>query len=166
MVLKDATPEEMSKLLQQVLHDTPDFITLIDEQGNFLYINRVVAGLKEENIIGTPVFSYVPPEYVDLVKSALKKCLETGETVRYETIATGPNNTQAYYTCRMMRQEFTGKQVVLCVSSDSTEHKNLEEKLKSQIKDLELLNSTMIDRELKMTELKKELEDLKKELGK
>jgi PAS domain S-box-containing protein len=164
MDLKNAAPEEMAKLLQQVLHDTPDLITLIDAQGNFLYVNRVVAGLKVDDVIGAPFFSYVPPEYVDLAKSSLKKCLDTGEEVRYETIATGPNNTQAYYSCRMMRQELAGKQVILCISSDVTEHRSLEEKLKSQIKELELLNSTMVDRELKMTELKKERDDLKKRL--
>jgi transcriptional regulator with PAS, ATPase and Fis domain len=72
MDIKTASAEEMAKLLQQILTDTPDMITLIDAQGNFLYVNKVVPGLKEENVIGTPFYSYVPPEYVDTAKSSLK----------------------------------------------------------------------------------------------
>lgn len=39
------------------------------------------------------------------------------------------------------------------------------EKLESRVKELERMNKIMIDREVKMTELKKEIENLKKQVG-
>ena len=40
--------EETLGLLQQIVEVTPDFVALIDENGTFLYVNRVVSGLKRE----------------------------------------------------------------------------------------------------------------------
>ena len=54
------------------------------------------------------------------------------------------------------------KTFFVAVFQNITKHKQAEENLSDRIKDLEFLNKSMVGRELKMVELKKELEELKK----
>lgn len=55
----------------------------------------------------------------------------------------------------------------ICViaTTDITEQKNIEDALRKSMHESDQLNKFTIDRELKMTELKKEIEELKAKLG-
>ncbi len=83
-------------------------------------------------------------------------------------------------TILLNARQIDSSQLIILAMEDITERKGLEEKLAeytkglelrvaqrteelaSRIKELEALNKTMVGRELKMVELKKEIEDLKK----
>lgn len=56
----------------------------------------------------------------------------------------------------------------ICViaTTDITEQKNIEDALRKSMRESEQFNKFSVDRELKMAELKKEIEELKKQLGK
>jgi len=58
-----------------------------------------------------------------------------------------------------------GKSYLMGVFRDITERKQAEEGLKQKNMELERMNKLMTGRELKMIELKKEIEELKKRLG-
>ncbi len=134
---------------------------MIDENGTFLYASRIVAGLKEEDVIGASVYSFVTPESVETVKASLRECLATNKMVTYEIAGPGPNQTTATYLCRMSPSVVNQKRVLLCISTDVTKYKELENDLRAKITELEKLMHAMTNRELKMTELKKEIEELK-----
>ncbi len=57
-----------------------------------------------------------------------------------------------------------GRRVICCVIRDITERKRAGEKLEKSIKDLENFQDVTVDRELKMTELKKEIMELRGKL--
>jgi len=59
---------------------------------------------------------------------------------------------------------FNGKKYMLGVFRDVTERNEVEKKKKQSLAELEKMNKLMIGRELKMIELKKEIEKLKKKL--
>lgn len=83
-------------------------------------------------------------------------------------------------TMQLNARQIDSVQLIILAIEDITDKKNLEEKLaeytkgleekieertaelKDRIKELETMNKTMVDRELKMVELKKENEKLKK----
>lgn len=83
-------------------------------------------------------------------------------------------------TILLNARQIDSVQLIILAMEDVTEKKLLEEKLNDytrsleakvvqrteelagRVKELEALNKTMVDRELKMIELKKELEDIKK----
>ena len=52
--------------------------------------------------------------------------------------------------------------VLFCIDVDLTDRKKIEKTLKEKLGEVERLNELMADRELKMIELKKQIEDLKK----
>ncbi len=52
-------PQAVMQILQGILGSTDDLISLLDEQGRFLFVNKVVPGLTMEQVIGTPVTSFV-----------------------------------------------------------------------------------------------------------
>jgi PAS domain S-box-containing protein len=60
---------------------------------------------------------------------------------------------------------FNGKKYLLGVFRDITERNEAEKKRKESLAELEKMNKLMIGRELKMVELKKEIEKLKKKLS-
>jgi PAS domain S-box-containing protein len=64
--------------------NSSDYIMLLDRDGTVLFINRTTQ-LSPQEVIGRPVYEFVPPEY----KSAAKKCIEevfqTGQSREFET---------------------------------------------------------------------------------
>lgn len=55
--------------------------------------------------------------------------------------------------------------ICVIVTTDITEQKHMEESLRRSINEAEQLNKFSVDRELRMVELKKEIEELKAKLG-
>lgn len=62
--------------------------------------------------------------------------------------------------------ELSGEPMVLSIVRDITERKEAEEKLKRNLDDLKRMNKMMVDREIRMIELKKENQRLRDEAGK
>ena len=115
---------------------------------------------KPEQIIGKSIWEIVHPEYHKLAKERIKIETEQGKPVplaeeKFIRLDKKIIDTEVAGAPTV----FEGKPAVMVIMHDITDRKRKE-------KEVEALNKTLIGRELKMEELKKEIESLKKELEK
>jgi PAS domain S-box-containing protein len=116
---------------RSLAEDSPDHIMLLDLKGNILYINRTVPDLKREEVIGTSLFNYVPPEWHRVVKDCFKRVLETGKTDHYDTEYRTKDGEVRYFDVRI-GPVFQEDRLVAFVSSstDVTSQKKAGEKFR------------------------------------
>lgn len=146
-----------------------DGILVIRKDGIVEYVNSIIcvmSGYSKEEAIGTPFINYVSPEYKRMVAEAYKKRLQGLDTPsRYEIaiISKSGNKTPVEINASLITYE--GEPATMAIIRDITERQEAEKKTKESLVELEKMNKLMIGRELKMMELKKEIEKLKKKLA-
>ena len=82
--------------LRSILHTVPDWIMTVDRGGKVLFINRVQAPYKVEQVVGTSCFDYVPADSRDRVKQAIAHVFATRGLDEYEV--EGPPDEQGIRT--------------------------------------------------------------------
>ncbi|MEO6776267.1 MAG: PAS domain S-box protein [Kofleriaceae bacterium] len=70
-------------LFEAIASHSTDSIMLLDREARILFINRTAPGLTVEEVVGTPVYNYVPEEQHTAMRQCFAKVL-TGEPGRYE----------------------------------------------------------------------------------
>lgn len=112
---------------RSLVENTPDIIITVDREGTILFINRTVPGLIPEQIIGTSVYDYVPPEHHNILKKSLERVFKTGEPDSYELVGLGPHGSTSWYGSRVGPIKRDGKIVaVTLITSDITDRKCAE----------------------------------------
>jgi len=108
----------------------PDVILTVDRDGTILFINRVVPGLTVDEVIGTNVDHYTPPEHAPTLRAGIEKVFDTGEPESIEIEGAGPNASSAWYSSRLgpVRRE-SAIVAVTIITSDITERKRLEQEV-------------------------------------
>jgi two-component system, cell cycle sensor histidine kinase and response regulator CckA len=76
---------EMHATTLAIADSLADNIMVFDREGRIEYINWTVPDLTPEQVIGTPVFQYVPAGSRANIERCLARVLESGEPDRYET---------------------------------------------------------------------------------
>lgn len=146
----------------------------LDTEGKVGLINKrgcEILGHREEDIIGKNWFKHFLPFKVQEEVSNVFKKLMSGqaELAKYHEnpILTrhGEEKIIAWYNA-LLKDEKGNITGTLSSGEDVTLRKKIEQELKERIDELELFYNTAIGRELKMKELKTELEQLKTELRK
>jgi PAS domain S-box-containing protein len=159
------------------------FKSLADESPNMIFINyrgRVVyANHKCEEIMGytrdefySDSFDFrslIAPEYFDLVSSAFQKHMQ-GEHVpsyEYAVVTKDGRRLEVIITTKLI--DYENDRAILGIITDITERKRNEEavrrskaELNKRVKELEEFYHIAVGRELRMIELKREIEALKK----
>jgi two-component system cell cycle sensor histidine kinase/response regulator CckA len=72
--------------LHTMLGSAPDFITLVTIDGRFLYLNRLAPGFRMEDVLGTSIAEYVPSEFQDLARDALRRAVALRNVQEYSTM--------------------------------------------------------------------------------
>lgn len=143
-----------------------DGVLIFSDNGIFKFVNpRILemTGYTKEEIIGTPFTNYMSPEYQKITMERYTKRLK-GEDVpnKYEIEVIAKDGRKVQIEINASRIEYEGKPAVMAIVRDITERKKLEEEKSEQAnKTAELLNS-MVGRELKMVDLKKQIKELQK----
>jgi len=158
------TSEEKWRLL---IKNIPDIIVTITPEGKIMSINHTIPGITVEETIGTSVYNFISPEHRDLLRESLKKIIKTGELVTYQTLGTGPKGPNAaWYETIVVPAEYDKQNnSIILISRDITERKEAEQKINEKIQELEKFQNITIDRELKMIDLKIEVNKLCEKYG-
>ena len=70
---------------RSITENSPDHIMLLDREGRILFINRTVADLTVAEVIGTPIYDYVPGTFRETIQACLVRVWKTGKPGQYET---------------------------------------------------------------------------------
>jgi PAS domain S-box-containing protein len=85
---------------QVLVENNPDVLIKLDRHGKILYINRTFSGQSTSKVIGKSIFDFLPAESHKKAKECLEQALKTGETVSFNTTATGPDGRELWYSGR------------------------------------------------------------------
>lgn len=152
---------------QHLVENIPDIIMTVNRSGKILSINRVVEGLDATQVIGKNLREYESSDYHQIREKAMEKVLQTGKPATYEMLGYGSDGKcNAWYETRIIPAKYEEQnETLILMSRDITERKVAAQKLQEKLVELEKFQKVSVDRELKMIELKKEINELCKKLG-
>lgn len=125
---------------RSLVENAPNIISIIDRNGVIHFINRTVTGIPVEQVIGSSIYKYTSEEYHHIIRRTIEYVFKTGETASYETSGTGPNQREAWYVTLV--GPFTQTDYVtevLMISTDISDLKEAEEKIKASLREKEIL---------------------------
>lgn len=105
-----------------------DSVLMVNPEGFITYINRPVAGVDSQQVIGSHLTSWVPDDRKTELRERLARVLLTGEAEAYEMNGYAPGGANAWYMTRIGPFRQAGKVVgaVLYVT-DITQRKQVEQ---------------------------------------
>jgi len=159
--------------LKKYLDLTGIIVLALDTGGNVEMINKIgceILGLPADRIIGRNWFDNFLP---GRVKEQVRKFFDSiigGDLKTYEyaenPIKTADGNERAIAWHNNVLRDENGHIIsVICTGEDITEKKRASEDLGAKINELERMNKVSVDREDKIIELKKQLEEMKAKQG-
>ena len=165
--IEDALKESEDKY-RTMIENSNDLIWTLDMNGNFTFLNKVALKTSELNLEDWTGKSFVPliiDEDLPMLMDVFNKTMN-GETCNYElrfrktdaTILTVFVNTSPIYHSGIIEG-------VVSFGRDITESKKAQIELEEKMNDLVRFHNLTVDRELKMIELKKEINQLLAETG-
>lgn len=134
-----------------------DAVFIHDLEGHFLEVNQTAAdqlGYSKKELCRMSPQDIDDPEFAAQVEDRLKILQEKGE-VTFETAHQTKQGKRIPIELNSKLIEYEGQPAVLSIARDITERKERE-------RDLEKMNDLLVNREIKMAELKEELADFKK----
>ncbi|MEK7794800.1 MAG: PAS domain S-box protein [Candidatus Hydrogenedentota bacterium] len=93
--------QQSEKTLRSVLDNVADFVSVFDLDGRFIDMNKTVAGLTRDDVMGRHFWEFVPDEERERVKVIARRVAEGGEAEYYDVRGIGPNGTVSIYQVRL-----------------------------------------------------------------
>lgn len=119
--------------LQTVIENVPDYILIIGQQGEIRFLNQYEDGYQPDDIVGTTIFDYQPERFHDLVRDAIDRVFQNGESVSYQTIGRGSPDDWRNYQCQLVPLDVKGEApAALLIATDVTEQRKNEEERSQQ----------------------------------
>ncbi len=144
-----------------------DLVFIVKEDGTILYLNRHGSGSDEVDVSGTSVFSYTDAEYQIVLRESIARVFATGEAHGYECCGSGPFSEDALYQCRVAPNKRDGRVVSATIIARDitrlrqgevglrTERDKLDQQVAHITAQLRELNSTLVDRDGRESELRR-----------
>jgi len=166
---KDIKQTDNEKFLNSIIENIPDMIFVKDaKELRFVRFNKAgeeLLGYKREDMIGKNDYDFFPKNEADAFTSDDRKVLREKVMVNVgeQPIQTKNKGTRVLRSKKIPILDEEGNPIYLLgISEDITEEKNAAKEVEEKIRQIESMNKLMIGREIKMQELKKEIEDLKR----
>jgi len=111
--------------------NAPNVIIVVNRGGKIEFMNRAVSAINVVEMIGKSIYDYAEPEYHHVVKEIIEHVFQTGGTGGYEGKWADPDGRISWYETQVGPIEHCGRVVaVTLISTDITERKNAEKRLK------------------------------------
>lgn len=162
----EARMVESEGYLGNIINVAADPIFVKDRQHKYILLNDSMCsfmGRKREELIGKSDYDFFPKEEADVFWAKDEEVFsqETENTnEEFFTDAFGMRHT--IVTKKTIYTDKKGAKIIVGIIRDVTQQKEIEKKLQQHAQETERMNALMVGRELKMIELKKEIEQLKK----
>jgi PAS domain S-box-containing protein len=180
--------DEDLRRMSKVFRDAADPILIEDLDGIVIEMNgeaEASYGWSRDELMGKPIKTIVPPDRHGQADDALERC-KAGEDVRnIEGLRCSKAGRviPVLLTLSLLRDESGEPEAVATIAKDVSEQKQAEEELRDHqdhledmvkertaelektMKQAQQFNKMAIDRELRMIELKKEINELLKKIG-
>jgi PAS domain S-box-containing protein len=132
--LPEAALREAYKTLRELIEGIPNILIILDRDFRIVGVNRVVASVSREALVGKSGLDSIGPEDRAAVMAHWERVLATGEPSHYETTASGPDGTLAYYSAHIGPLRRGGEIAGLVISTmDITDRKRLEETTRAAV---------------------------------
>ncbi len=155
---------------EQLFQSSPDAIVVGDIKGRISLINKEFTrlfGYTHEEAVGRFIDELIVPDYLSDEGAFLTQRVGKGETVEIETRRKNKEGREFDVLLRcqpiFIEDELVG---VYGIYRDITERKKTEAEINKRIKELEDFYDMAVGRELRMIELKEQIEELQEQLSK
>jgi len=120
---------ESEEKWRSLVENAPNIIMIVDSSGVIQFINRTVAGMYIQDVIGKSHYDFIQPEYHDVARKTIMGVLETGESGSYMIAGVGPHGEMAWYETQVGSIRHEGQPMLaMLVTADITGRKQAEEK--------------------------------------
>ena len=127
--------------LRTLTENAPDLIAEIDRKGKVLFLNRVLLGMKMEDVIGHDFCEWVAEKDQPLLRQKLETTFVTRKTQEYEVMGIGSFGEPRWYMTRLspviVEDEVS---CVVLIARDITERKKAEDDILSTKEAVENMN--------------------------
>ena len=148
-----------------LLDATQESLLLLDKEGIIIAVNRTAARRNQQTpqeLIGKNRFDILPQYLRETRKAHFSNVLQTGNPAEFEDVRDGMVFHHIYYPVQDKAGGIIG---VAIFAQDITERKHMEEDLKRNVEELEQFSKLAFGREIKMIQLKQEINELRGQLG-
>ena len=88
--------------LQSILETAPDHVMTANRQGQILFVNRTLPHQTAAEVIGSSIFSHVPPNAEPVIRAHLERVFQTGASQEFETLGPLlPSGARGYWLVRV-----------------------------------------------------------------
>lgn len=178
VILRDITErKQVEKLIRQSeeqlrksFEHSPLAYQSLDINGLYVDINPTwcnMMGYSRDKVIGKSFADFLTPDGVELMKQRLPQFIEKGfiKNVEFEMIRKDGSRFEIELNGRIGYDKDDNFQQTHCILYDVSERKRAEEKFKAQLEELQRWHSVTLDREDRVQELKREVNQLLVRLG-
>jgi PAS domain S-box-containing protein len=158
--------------LDSIIENIPNMIFIKDAKNlQFTRINKAgeeLLGIPEEEMLGKSDHDFFPNEQAELYIEKDREVLHSKKMydIPEEPLETRDKGKRIIHTMKVPILGQNGEpEYLLGISEDITERKNIEAAIRQKTHELERFNNLMVGREMKMIELKKEINELLIRLG-
>jgi len=123
--------ERVKEDWKSITENLPDYIMLLNQDANILFISHALPDLSREEVIGTSFYDYVLEEYRQVAKECFEHVLKTGELSNFESVYVDANGNSISFESYIGPVVRSGIVCGLTVrSTDVTESKKVNESLR------------------------------------
>ncbi len=157
--------KESEKKFEYLVKNSNDVFVIVDENVKEIYVSdsvELITGFPPSETIGHSGLEFLHPDDIDHISKVFSELLKTPwgtirDEYRHQRKGGGWVYLEAIGTNYLDEPSIKG--IVLNIR-DITERKHAEVELKKKMNELEILNNATVGRELKIIELKKEINEL------